>query len=110
MGHIVFNIAQEVDLSDESRAVKSFYVNMGRSQGVREGVILNVFRVISRVNPYKTKKYYNFKIKIGELKVLHAESDSSMAILHLQTKNRNPLHVEVDGIMIGDQIAVKVRE
>lgn len=106
--HVIFNIAQEVSLSDSARPLKNFYVNMGQNQGVQEGVILDVFRVISRIDPYKTKKYYNFKVKIGELKIIHSEDDSAIAILHSLKASKDALYFEVDGVMIGDHVAVKI--
>ena len=106
--HIVFSIAQEVTLSDSDRPLKNFYVNIGRNQGIREGVVLDVFRVLSRLDPHKAERHYNFRAKVGELKIIHAESDSAIASLHPHQRQREELYFEVDGIMIGDYVAVQV--
>ena len=106
--HVIFNIAQEVPLDDATRPIKNFYINMGQNQGVQEGVILDVFRVVSRIDPYEAKKHYNFKVKIGELKILHSEDDSAIGGPHSFTTSKDALYFEVDGIMIGDHVAVKI--
>ena len=106
--HVIFNIAQEVLLQDRGQVRKNFYLNMGRNQGVRTGVILEVFRIISRINPYKTKKHYNFRTKVGEIKIIHSEDDSAIATLHSLKRRKGALFFEVDGIIIGDHVAVKV--
>ena len=109
-GQFIFNIAHEIPLEDGIVPVKNFYINMGRNQGIEEGVILNVYRVISRVDPYKTKKHHNFKVKVGEIKVLHSEDESAIAIHHLIAHDSLPrqFYFEVDGMMMGDHVSVKV--
>lgn len=109
-GQFIFNIAHEIPLEDNIEPLKNFYINMGRNQGIGEGTVLNVYRVISRVDPYKTKKHHNFKVKVGEIKVLHFEDEASIAVHHPISADSHlkELYFDVDGIMMGDHISVKV--
>ncbi len=107
--YVVYNIGIEIPMSDEVIPKKNFYINMGSNQGLREGVVVDVFRVVSRIDPYKTKKRFNYKVKIGELEILHSEDDSAIASMSsLKNTDKDALYFEVDGIMIGDHVAVKI--
>lgn len=94
---------------DNEMITKNYYVNMGEKQGLESGTVLDVFRVISRLDPYETKKRYNYRVKIGELEVIHAEENS--AITNIKTYEeaaKKGVFFDVPGLMIGDHIGVKV--
>lgn len=108
--YIIYSIAQDIPMGHENEVIqKNYYVNMGTKQGLESGTVLDVFRVISRLDPYETKKRYNYKVKIGELEVIHTEENS--AITNLKSVNdssKKGLFFDVQGLMIGDHIGVKV--
>lgn len=106
---IIYSIVQELPMGRPNEVVKkNFYINIGKEQGVDEGTLLNVYRNISRVDPYATKKRYNYLIKIGQLKVVHSEDNAAIGKLEkIDDSNDDPL-VEIEGLMIGDQIRVKL--
>jgi hypothetical protein len=108
--YIIFSIAQDLPMDDsEAKPKKNFYINMGTQQGIKEGSMLDVYRVISRLDPYENKKRYNYKVKIGEVKVLHAEEQSSIASAKtINTGDNFPLF-EVKNLMIGDRVDVKIK-
>ena len=87
---------------------KNYYINMGGDQGLRKGVLLDVYRTISRVDSYDVKQRYQYKIKIGEVKVIHVENQSSIGVLtSLRTDLETPLF-EIPTVIIGDRVGVKV--
>lgn len=88
---------------------KNFYVDMGKNQGVKKGSVLDVYRVVSVLDPYENKKRFNHRIKIGEVKVLHAEDASAIGVLNkLEEAEETPVF-EVGKMMIGDIVTVKVK-
>lgn len=88
---------------------KNYYVNMGEKQGLESGTVLDVFRVISRLDPYETKKRYNYRVKIGELEVIHAEENSAITNLKaIDEGQKKGIFFDVPGLMIGDHVGVKV--
>lgn len=108
--YIIYSIAQDIPMGDENEKInKNYYLNMGQNQGLKKGTIVDVFRVISRLDPYETKKRYNYKVKIGELKVLHTEQESSIAHLERfnEEKGNDLIYYDIPGFMIGDHINVK---
>jgi len=57
--YIIYSVAQDIPMGIENEVInKNYYINMGIKQGLDQGTILDVFRIISRVDPYKTKKRY----------------------------------------------------
>ncbi len=94
---------------EETSPSKNFYINMGSQQGIREGSLLDVYRIISRLDPYEDKKRYNYRVKIGEVKILHTEENSSIAATNKMflTKD-NPLF-EIKNLMIGDHVDIKLK-
>ena len=108
--YIIFSIAQDLPMGFESEVIKkNYYVNIGQQQGVEQGTHLDVFRVVSRLDPYGDKKRYNFKVKIGELEVLHTEESSAIGILKSLHKDEKSPYFEINNFMIGDKVSVKVK-
>ncbi len=87
---------------------KNYYVNIGSGQGVKKDSILDVFRIISIQNPYDNKKRVNYKVKIGELKVLHSSDEASIAMLNEYEKVEETPIFELPQFMVGDHVAINV--
>ncbi len=107
--YIIFSIVQEFPMGAPGEQLKkNYYVNLGKVQGVEEGTTLNVYRQISRNDPFETKKRYSYNVKIGELKVLHAEQNAAIASLKdVKLTDLDPLF-EIKNFMIGDKVSVTV--
>ncbi len=80
---------------------------MGADQGIKKDSIVDVFRVISIQNPYDNKKRVNYRVKIGELKVLHASEEASIAALKEYEKENTPIF-ELPQFMIGDHVSINI--
>lgn len=108
--YIIYSITQDFPMGEPNEVLKkNFYVNIGMKQGVAQGTILEVFRTITRNDPYKDKLSYNHSVKIGELKVLHTEQENAItAFYESQAANSETPLFEIRKFMIGDKIAVKV--
>jgi sRNA-binding protein len=61
------------------------------------------------LDPYQNKKRYNHKIKIGQLKVLHAEETNAIAVLDKMEKEDEMPVLDVSSLMIGDLVNVHVK-
>lgn len=106
--YVIFSMAQDLPMGFENEVVrKNYYVNIGSGQGVKKDSVLNVFRIISIQNPYNNKKRVNYKVKIGELKVLHSSDEASIAMVKEYKKEETPIF-ELDQFMIGDHVSINV--
>lgn len=108
--YVIYSISQDLPMGNKGEVVrKNFYVDMGTNQGLKKGSLLDVYRVVSVLDPYESKKRYNHRVKIGEVKVLHAEDSSAIAVLNkLEQEDETPVF-EIGKMMIGDIVTVKVK-
>ena len=108
--YVIYTMSQDIPMGNKNEVIrKNFYLDMGKNQGVSKGSVLDVFRVVSVLDPYENKKRFNHKIKVGELKVLHAEDGSSIGVLSkLESPDETPLF-EISNIMIGDVVTAHVK-
>ncbi len=87
---------------------KNYYVNMGSSHGVKKNSVLDVFRIISIQNPYDNKKRMNYRVKIGELKVLHVSEDAAITSSKEFKQEEEVPVFEIPQFMIGDHVSINV--
>jgi hypothetical protein len=108
--YVIYSIAQDIPMGNKDEVLrKNFYVDMGKNQGVKKGSLLDVYRVVSVLDPYENKKRFNHRVKIGEVKVLHAEETSSIGVLNkFEEEDETPVF-EIGKLMIGDIVTVKVK-
>jgi len=100
-------MTQDLPMGIENEVIrKNYYINMGIGQGIKKDSILDVFRIISIQNPYDNKQRVNYKVKIGELKVLHSSDTASIAVTSKFEEN-SPIF-ELPQFMIGDHVAVNI--
>lgn len=106
--YVIFSMAQDLSMGFDNEVIrKNYYVNLGTSQGIKKDSILDVFRIVSIQNPYDNKKRVNYKVKIGELKVLHSSTDAAIATVKSYEKEDVPIF-ELNQFMIGDHVAINV--
>ena len=108
--YVIYSISQDIPMGVEKEVIrKNFYIDMGKNQGVSKGSVLDVFRVVSVLDPYESKKRFNHKIKIGEVKVLHSEEGSSIGVLNkIENEEETPVF-EIGKLMIGDVVTAHVK-
>ena len=108
--YVIYSIAQDLPMGNKGEIIrKNFYVDMGTNQGLKKGSLLDVYRVVSVIDPYESKKRYNHRIKIGEVKVLHAEDSSAIAVVNKFEEAEETPVFEISKMMIGDIVTVKVK-
>lgn len=107
--YVIFNMAQDLPMGFENEVIrKNYYINLGAGQGVKKDSIVDVFRIISMQNPYDSKKRVNYKVKIGELKVLHTSDEASIAVVNKLEKQEETPIFELSQFMIGDHVSINV--
>lgn len=109
--HQIYSISEEVPMGYDNEVLKkNYYVNIGKNQGVRQGATLNVFRVISKLNPYENQKRINHRVKIGQIEILHADEEAAIgAFKEINNGPQDPLF-EIENFMIGDHVSVSVND
>ncbi|MBF0297717.1 MAG: hypothetical protein HQK51_03300 [Oligoflexia bacterium] len=106
--HVIYSISQDVPMGfKDEKIYKNFYVNMGENQGIKKGLLLDVYRTIAQYNPYQNNgQYSNYRLKIGELSVVHSEDEACVANSKIFYKDDNSPSMEIKDFMIGDQVQI----
>lgn len=108
--YVIYSIAQDFPMGNKDEVLKkNYYIDMGKNQGVSKGSTLDVYRVVSVLDPYENKKRFNHKIKVGEIKVLHVEESSSIGVLAKADKEEEVPVLDVNGLMIGDVVSAHIK-
>ena len=108
--YVIYSIAQDIPMGTPNETIrKNFYVDMGKNQGIRKDSVLDVYRIVSVLDPYGGKKRFNHKIKVGELKILHTEETTSIGVLNKMEDPEETPVLEVNALMIGDLVNVHVK-
>ena len=108
--HLIYSVAEDLPMGFDNEVLrKNYYINMGSQQGIQKGTVLDVFRVISKSNPYDNKKRVNYRVKVGELEVLHTEDGSAITIMkNIANGGKDPLF-DINAFMIGDNVSVAIK-
>lgn len=107
--HVIFSMAQDLPMGFDNEVIrKNYYVNMGTGQGVKKDTTLDVYRIVSVQNPYDNQKRVNYKVKVGELKVLHASEEASIASVKTYETSEGIPILELNQFMIGDHVSINV--
>ena len=107
--YAIYSISQDIPMGFENEIIKkNFYVNVGLEQGLRQGTILDIFRNVTKVDPFDTQKRYRHLIKIGTLEVVHAETGSAITFFKDTEKKNSSLVLDIQGPMIGDLVNVNL--
>jgi len=107
--YVIFSIGQDITTDDShTPGKKNYYVNLGGQQGLKEGTVLTVYRSISRLDPYEGKNRYNFDVRIGKLKVLHAENNAAIARKDEIFSGNDFPATDINDFMIGDKVKVDI--
>jgi hypothetical protein len=111
IGHTVF--AKEATIFDERRPLamendqvlpKDYFINAGSNDGLKPGVILTIYRHQTLYDVYQNKSPGDLIVAVGELKIIHAQGDISVARLESLHKHDDYPNVEFDAIMVGDKV------
>lgn len=108
---VIYSIDQDIPMGEENEILKkNFYINIGANQGVKKGTMLDVYRTLSRINPYDNGARINYKFKVGEIKVIHAEDEAAIAEFAKFSPPSKQTYVEIDHFMIGDFVSVHLQD
>lgn len=107
--YLIYSVSEDIPMGFENeKPAKNYYLNIGENQGVDEGTTVDVFRTVSKLNPYDNQKRINYKIKVGELNIIHTDSEASIAVFKKFAADFESTVYEVKNFMIGDHVAVNV--
>ncbi|MBC7396760.1 MAG: hypothetical protein H7333_04880 [Bdellovibrionales bacterium] len=101
----VYQVHRGIDLGEsDQQPPKDIFINMGSKNGLKKGVVLDVYRKISSFDDYSQKLIGDHMIPVGRIKVIHADDKSSIARLDKYVSIEQEPAMLPQAIMIGDVV------
>ena len=104
----VFRVELETEVSKDKEAKRDYYISGGKANGLKESMILDVFRP-KTIRAYDQAKEYNIKVLVGQLRVMKIFDKVAIARIHaIAPSRRNPV-VTYRTVMVGDHVVPRQR-
>ncbi len=102
----VIGVRRELGLNDEdsNKAARDIILNVGTEGGLGEGMVLNVFRKIPVLDPYKENQQSELEIEFAQVKIFHAQEDVSIARIEKMKSIETGAVVGTRAILVGDYV------
>jgi hypothetical protein len=101
----VYEVFRAIDLGEsDHQPPKEFFINMGSQQGVKKGVVLDVYRKISSFDNLTEKLAGEHVVPVGRIKVIHADDRTAIARLDRFVSLEQEPALLPQSIMIGDLV------
>jgi hypothetical protein len=100
---VIYSVYQSLWLGDPNdHPQKDYYVNMGSSNGIRNGSYLEVVRKISTYDLLSEKLYKDMQFPIARLRVIHVEGNAAIARLDRFMPDEATPALSNHAVMVGD--------
>jgi len=102
----VFGIRTDFPMTEGQPSYRDVYVSMGTNQGIKTGSSLDAFRVVTTVDEINQRTGRNISFRIAKLKVIHSETDLSVArVVEMLPPSSTPIG-SFTNVMVGDEVEV----
>ena len=64
---------------------------------------------LHRTDPYDSDARFEFKVKVGELKIIHVEPEAAIAKYHKLEEGEDQPYLEIPDFMVGDEVQVHIK-
>lgn len=107
---IIFDVRKNLQMTRNEPVYRDYYINGGRSSGIRPGMVISVSRRVSMYDTYSNSSPGDLQVIVGKIKVIHAQETVSVARLaSMATREKLPL-IDIEAIMVGDQLEMDTAE
>lgn len=103
---VIVEVKRNITLSEQDPVYKDYYINAGEGAGFKKNMIVFVKRKIA-VKDLAGKPFGDVETKVGQLKIIHADSKISVGREYKLVPREQELMLEQVGIMLGDSVDVK---
>lgn len=100
----VFDVRRPLAMENGQETQKDYFINAGSVEGLKKGMLVTVTRRQALYDQYLNKSPGDLVVNVGSLRIIHVQSDMSVARLEsLQDRGDTPV-VEFEAIMVGDKV------
>jgi hypothetical protein len=106
--HIIYSVYQALNMGNPGETPrKDFYINMGKSSGLNEGAVLDVYRRVSTYDLLSEKLYKDLTFPIAKIKVIHAEANAAIARIEKMIPETDAPAISPRAVMVGDIVRLE---
>lgn len=103
--YFVYSVYKELDMGTPGEVPqKDYYINMGTSSGIHEGMYVRVLRRTSTYDLLNERLYKDVLFPIARLKILHAEANASIGRLDKMFPPATTPAFSPHAVMVGDLV------
>jgi len=102
--HRVIESRISIPLTDQEPKYTDYYINAGTADGLKKDLVVKVVRRLPVRNAQGTEEYGSTQIPIGEIRIIYADTRTSVAREYKVFGREELPVVENQAIMIGDFI------
>lgn len=101
---VVIEVKKNIQLSKIEKVYKNFFINGGENLGLKKGHIVDVLRRVPFHDPLKNISVGDIRVKVGELEIIHADGQLSVARqIGLEDPENRPV-LDYEAVMVGDRL------
>lgn len=100
----VFDVRRPLAMENHEVPPKDYYINAGEKDGLKAGMIVTVNRRQTLYDQYQNKSPGDLIVAVGQLKIIHTQTDISVARLEKMEGREALPTLEFDAIMTGDKV------
>jgi hypothetical protein len=100
----VFDVRRPLAMENDEVQPKDFYINAGSTDGLKVGMIVTVYRRQTLYDPYQNKSPGDLIVAVGQLKIIHAQDEISVARVEKINDSQKAPTVEFSAVMVGDRV------
>lgn len=102
---VVYGMYRPLDLGNpEEKPEKDYYINMGSSNGLKVGAVVEVLRRSPTYDILSEKLFKDITFPIAQLKIVHVESNAAVARLAKMRPVAQTPMFDPRAIMVGDLV------
>jgi hypothetical protein len=105
--YTVYSVYKALDMGNPGEVpLKDYYVNMGKTQGLHDGIILQVSRRVATYDLISEKLYREVMYPIAQLRVIHTEVGASIARFEKFLPVEHTPAISPRAVMVGDIVEI----
>jgi hypothetical protein len=103
----IIHVQRSLSMGEDDPVYKDFYINMGKSSGLKENMVVNVTRIVHVGKGGKAIDGMKIEVPVGQLKIIYVQLEMAVARLYSSQDIEKTPTLETPAILIGDTIDLK---
>lgn len=100
----IFDVRRNLPMSSKDVVYKDYYLSGGRDVGLRENMVLTVYRISPLHDHARNEARGNMRLRVGQLKILAAGEKNAIARAYKSSDPKQAPVLDVEAFQMGDVV------